>query len=83
MHVFNITQPLDERGMPIEIERGQTDGLLSYVVAYPLVVSSLTELTLGLGRRPVDCRCRITPRSLQAEELIRSHATASRVGRHV
>ena len=29
LHVFNVTPPLDERGHPIEITPGQTDGIIS------------------------------------------------------
>ena len=40
LHVFDITPPLGEDGRPIEIKRGHTDGVISYVSASPYYGSS-------------------------------------------
>ena len=33
LHVFNVDPPVDGEGNPISVERGMTDGVLSYVLS--------------------------------------------------
>lgn len=66
---FDIQKKKDSEGHEIPIPEGHTDGFVMYVVYLPLKFNS-NLLLMHQPSHPVPLECSITPRSVEARNII-------------